>query len=133
MAQIGRMAGSILVGTQGSYVRVGQTKEPCDYAAFGFERPPEIDGAKFVPLNPKGAVPAIEPVRIDALEGDALVESLCARMLIVRNASVSERLWRLVTEQDDMGNPRPGIIDANWLVTMPEKIWDIVRDTVLRC
>lgn len=135
MAKIGRLAGAILVHTEDKYVLVGNTKEPCDFPAHGFERPVEIDALKTpaLPLQVCGEVAPVEPLVTTQLEGDALTALLAKRMLIERNASVSDRLWRLVALQDDQGRFPEGPIPADWLLTMPQKVWDIVRDTVLRC
>lgn len=136
MATIGRIGGSMLVHTQGSYFLVGNTKEPCDFAASGFARPAQLDAQPFVPVIPLeccGEVASVEPLQVSALEGQELLACLAKRMLIERNASVSERLWRLVALQDEQGRFPDGPIDADWLLTMPQKVWDIVRDTVLRC
>lgn len=50
------------------------------------------------------------------------------RLVIHRNASVSERLWRLVTQGE--AEPRT---DARWLGQMPASVWNVVRDGVLKC
>jgi hypothetical protein len=54
--------------------------------------------------------------------------------VIQRTGSVSERLWRLATGQsDDSDIDPPDVIQARWLGELPPAIWQIVRDTVLRC
>ncbi|MGH8582397.1 MAG: precorrin-3B C(17)-methyltransferase, partial [Gammaproteobacteria bacterium] len=56
------------------------------------------------------------------------------RFLIERNGSVSDRLWRLVTGVDEEDEaPEAEELDAQWLVQVPDRIWEIVRDSVLRC
>jgi hypothetical protein len=50
------------------------------------------------------------------------------RFLIVRNASVSDRLWTLV-----IGDNTDSEIEATWLLNMPESVWQVVRETVLKC
>lgn len=126
----------MLLHTQDAYFLVGNTKEPCDFPAHGFVRPLALDAQPFVPviaLERCGEVAPVGPLQVSALEGEALAQCLAKRMLIERNASVSERLWRLVALQDDQGRFPEGPTDADWLLTMPQKVWDIVRDTVLRC
>jgi hypothetical protein len=104
MARVGRLAGALVAESDGRYFLVGDTKEPCAWQG--------------------------EPIAIDApyldvpVEGDALARLLAARFVIERNGSVSERLWRLVTEHG---------ADARWLAEIPDDVWRIVRDTVLRC
>ncbi|MGH2652490.1 MAG: precorrin-3B C(17)-methyltransferase, partial [Actinomycetota bacterium] len=59
---------------------------------------------------------------------------LARRFLIERNGSVSDRLWRLVIGADEEGEgPEEDEIDAQWLAEVPNRVWEIVRDTVLRC
>jgi hypothetical protein len=57
--------------------------------------------------------------------------------VIARTGSVSERLWRLVIgERDELDGPPaapPEVVPARWLGELPPAIWQIVRDTVLRC
>ncbi|WP_394825086.1 precorrin-3B C(17)-methyltransferase [Pendulispora albinea] len=140
MSRVGRLAGAILAESRGEYFLVGNTKAPCDWAAAGFERPVEIDPAKrpFVRLAPVGP---IAPTALGApcltfdLEGEELARTLAARLLIERNGSVSERLWRLVVHRGDPDAEEDveDMIDARWLGEMPAPIWRIVRDTVLRC
>ncbi|MCG8424119.1 MAG: precorrin-3B C(17)-methyltransferase [Proteobacteria bacterium] len=143
MARVSRLAGAMLAETRGRYFLIGNTKEPCDWPAAGFAPPGEIDAATrpFVELTPQG------PVELDGyslhfeLEGEELASELARRMLIERNGSVSERLWRLVCadrsghgdEYDDYEVPETGVGNARWLTEMPARVWDIVRDSVLRC
>jgi hypothetical protein len=59
-------------------------------------------------------------------------------MIIARNGSVSDRLWRLVLGGDGDGDAYGdgdggGVVDAGWLGEMPARVWGIVRDSVLRC
>jgi hypothetical protein len=72
----------------------------------------------------------------DQVDGEALAQLLAQRLLIVRNASVSDRLWRLILcpdPQADVEIPATAVIDARWLVEMPLLLWQIVRDAVLKC
>jgi hypothetical protein len=64
-------------------------------------------------------------IEVDDRDVDELAAIVKARLTITRNDSVSERLWRLITSD---GNTR-----AEWLIAMPTAVWEIVRDTVLRC
>ena len=136
MARVGRLAGALLVETEGQYYLVGNTKEPCDFRALGIEPPAEIDALK----RPFLALAASTPIPLGAtslalrLEGQALAERLAECFVIRRTGSVSERLWRLVTGTDEGDDePRAGVIDARWLGEMPLSVWRVVQDTVLRC
>ena len=137
MARVGRLAGAILAESHGEYFLVGNTKSPCDWAAAGFERPVEIDPAKhaFVRLSQIGAVLIGSTHLVFALEGEALANELAQRFVIERNGSVSDRLWRLVLQRGnvDADEQPEGPVDARWLGEIPAPIWQIVRDTVLRC
>jgi len=136
MARVGRLAGALLAETGGEFFLVGNTKEPCDFEAAGFESPGEIDalGRRYIRLAPRRAVELAAPyLRLD-LEGEALAALLAERLLIERNASVSDRLWRLLIDpsgQEEL--PEDEAVDARWLAEIPGPIWGIVRDTVLRC
>jgi hypothetical protein len=136
MARVGRLAGAILVHTGDDYFLVGNTKEPCNFVLAGFDAPAELDmGAQhYVKLAPRRAVEVPEPCLVLEQEGEALVAALADRLLIKRNQSVSERLWRLLFDPSgDDDSPANGIVRARWLTEMPAEIWSIVRDTVLRC
>jgi hypothetical protein len=137
MARVGRLAGAILAESNGEYFLVGNTKIPCDWAAAGFERPVELNPAKhaFLRLSQSGPVALGSPHLLFTLEGEALASELAQRFVIERNGSVSERLWRLVLQRGDVdAEEEPqGPVDARWLGEIPAPIWQIVRDTVLRC
>ncbi len=136
MATVGRLAGAILAETNGSFFLVGNPKEPCDFASAGFEPPGEIDALKrpFIRLLPCRKVNIAPPPLTLSVEGEALPELLGDRFLIHRNGSVSDRLWRLVTSAEgEEEQSKAEAIDADWLAKMPSAVWQIVRDTVLRC
>ncbi len=136
MARVGRLAGAILAETGGAFYLVGNPKVPCDFPASGFEPPPEIDALvrPFIRLSPVRAIELASPVLALEVEGEALPRLLADALVIERTGSVSERLWRLVigqTEDDD--GPSPDVVPARWLGEVPPAIWNVVRDTVLRC
>ncbi|HLH75219.1 MAG TPA: hypothetical protein VKV28_00300 [Candidatus Binataceae bacterium] len=136
MARVGRLAGAILAESENEFFLVGNTKEPCDFEAAGFDAPGEIDALKrpYVKLRARGPIELAAPYLTIELEGEALAAMLARRLLIERNGSVSDRLWRLLMDpsgQDEA--PEHGMVPARWLAEMPSPIWDIVRDTVLRC
>lgn len=134
MARVARLAGALLAETTGRYYLVGNTKRPCDFAASGFVKPESIDAlAKpYVELTVASEVCFAAPWLTLEVEGEALLTLLAERFLIARNGSVSERLWRLITGQEDDDDEGESI-DARWLGEMPKRVWDVVRDTVLRC
>jgi hypothetical protein len=140
MARVGRLAGAILADSRGDYYLVGQTKVPCDWAKAGFQPPGEIEAprrpfVRLVRLASAGEVHLGSPYLTLSLEGDDLAAVLAARLIVERNGSVSERLWRLVVygEVDGDGGPPEPVIDARWLGEIPQAVWQVVRDTVLRC
>jgi len=150
MARVGRLAGALLAETAGMYYLIGNPKVPCNWRASGFEPPGELDAtvrpvvqlvlhreptASSPAAAPEPARPALgAPQLVLETEGDALPRLLAEIFVIPRTGSVSERLWRLVIgETDEDDTPPPDIIPARWLGELPPAIWQIVRDTVLRC
>lgn len=136
MALVGRLAGAILAETEGQFFLVGNPKEPCDFAAVGFEPPGVINALErpFVRLSPCRSVQVPQPYVTVGVEGEALARLLVDRFVIPRNGSVSDRLWRLVTDPKQENRAvLDGSIDARWLGEIPTEIWQIVRETVLKC
>lgn len=139
MARVGRLAGAILAETGGDYYLVGNPKVPCDWRAAGFEPPGDLDARvrPVVGLARRAASPAppfgVPQLTID-VEGERLACLLADAFVIPRTGSVSERLWRLVIgDGDETDRDIPDLIPARWLAEIPPAIWQIVRDTVLRC
>jgi hypothetical protein len=137
MSRVGRLSGAILVETGGRYFLVGTLKRPCDFPAAGFETPPvEMDpvAGTYLRLDRSGPLRVPGPWLELALEGEALVQAIGARLLIERNGSVSDRLWRLILSPDPDAEVDPAaVIDARWLAEMPAHLWRIVREAVLKC
>lgn len=136
MARVGRLAGAMLVHTGNELYLVGNTKRPCDFAAAGIEPPGEIDAVKrpYLRLSPTRPIEIAPPYLTLELEGEPLVQLLSERLLVQRTGSTSERLWRLITGQtEDDDEPATPITSARWLGEIPQPLWNIVRDTVLRC
>lgn len=136
MARVGRLAGAILAESAGDFFLVGNTKEPCDFEAVGFDPPGAIDALerRYIRLVPRRSIVLEAPYLRFDLEGEALAALLAERLLIERNASVSDRLWRLLMDPSGREEP-PGCetVDARWLAEIPAPVWKIVRDAVLRC
>jgi hypothetical protein len=133
MARIARLAGALLAETEGRYYLVGDLKEPCDFARAGFEPPGELEAGTpayrlLLALRPITLEP---PVLTLKLEGERLAHRLADFLVIKRNGSVSERLWRLIIQPEL--HEGQAEIDARWLGEVPRGIWQIVQDTVLRC
>ncbi len=136
MSLVGRLAGAILAETEGQFFLVGNPKEPCDFVAVGFESPGVIDAMKhpFIRLVPLRSVQVPQPYVTMTVEGEVLARLLVDRFVIQRNGSVSDRLWRLVTDPKQENRAAPvGNIDARWLGEIPAEIWQTVRETVLKC
>lgn len=133
MAKVGRFYGALLAESDGAFYIVGDLKVPADYAAAGFADPGELRPLEnhFVQLKVTGTPAVGRPHFTCRLEGEALAEKLFHRLVIKRNGSVSERLWNLIFEADE--NDGQEVIDANWLVQMPDELWEIIQDQVLRC
>ncbi len=140
MACVARLAGAIVAATWvdgiEAYFLVGDTKVPCDWSLAGFERPADrnVSVDRYVRLVAIAEV-ALGPSFVEVgIEGELLAQLLADRLLVDRNGSVSERLWRIVTNVDDDDDAiKSGVVDARWLAEIPARAWDIVRDTVLRC
>ncbi len=136
IAHIGRIAGAILLECEGSYLLIGNTKVPCDWPQQDFVAPAEIDALKNpvqplercssqpAPLGPNYLTITLSP---NQTKEDA-ANIIASRFLITRNGSISDRLWNLILGED----PAPET-EATWLLTMPDRLWQIVRETVLRC
>ncbi|WP_438041321.1 hypothetical protein [Sorangium sp. So ce128] len=89
----------------------------------------------YIRLKPLREVKVAAPVLLLDVEGEELAKKLVQRFVIDRNGSVSERLWRLVYSHDDPLDDAEAPVerDARWLGGIPEPIWQLVRDNVLRC
>ena len=74
------------------------------------------------------AAPLAAPWLVLDVEGDALLRLLERRHVIERTGLVSERLWRVITHEQT-----GEAIDARWLGAVPEHVWEIVRESILRC
>lgn len=135
MARVFRLSGALIVETsihnEPAYFMVGDTKVPCEWAPAGFERPADRD-LKLVPwvrLVPI-ATPKLSGIALQiASEGEAAATLVAERLLVARTGAVSERLFRLIVGED----APPGEVDARWLSEMPMRVWDVVRDAVLKC
>lgn len=133
MARVTRLSGAILAETQARYFLVGNPKEPCAWECEGFADPGVVDAhtEPFRELAARGTPKLTGPLLLVRSEGEALAKTLAERLLIRRNGSVSERLWNLVWSGRE---PRAGdTLDADWLLEMPNDVWHIVQDSVLRC
>lgn len=132
MSKAARLGGAILCETNGEYYLVGELKEPCDFEAHGFEKPPESDPNDRLKFRKLKAIREIS-IESDYLEmetqGEALAELLFKRFAVSRNYSISDRLWRIATVQ----KKGKGVTDARWLEQIPDDVWEIVRGSILKC
>lgn len=133
LSTVARLAGAIIAETNGEYYLVGELKEPCDFAQRGFAAPAESGSNQPVPYRKLNVVGDVALEEGDFLEmetqGEPLAQLLFKRFVILRNHSVSDRLWRVVTCRKDQN----GKTDARWLEHMPDEVWEIVRENVLKC
>ncbi len=135
-----RLGGALLLETAGEFFLIGNLKRPTAFPAAGFTPPPQpIDALArpFIRLERASATPIAGPfVDLgDRTTGAALATVLAERLVVARNGSVSDRLWRLLFDGDPDADPPPAdaVIDARYLVEIPTHLWNIVRDTVLKC
>lgn len=143
MARVGRLSGALLVETamsgEAAWFLVGDTKVPCDWAAAGFQRPPDRDAKidRYVRLVPTGSPALAAPTLQLFIDGEPAVRLVADRLLVARNGAVSDRLWRLIFGEDETlpGGARckTDDVDARWLAEMPAHVWDVIRDAVLKC
>jgi len=131
MSRISRLSGAILAETEGQYFLIGDLKEPCDFTANGFEPPGDIQATvhPYIQLSPTRTIALANPVLKLESEGEELAKTLAERLIIQRNGSVSDRLWRMIVHGHEGSNE----IDARWLTEVPTHLWQIVRDNVLKC
>ena len=143
---VSRLAGSLIVtGPRTAYI-VGQPKEPCNWSDFGINPTVDFDHWKkpfmtelslhrpYTAIGHRFVMTAISGNNSQKNDEKHLAEVLSSRLLIERNGSVSERLWHLVHQMDITDySTEPLETNIDWLITMPAGIWNIVRDTVLRC
>lgn len=149
-----RLGGALMMVSpaSGYMALVGETKEPVDFEALGLYPPPLNRMASLEPvfqLKPKGPVTLQRPQLALAVPENQteewLAEYVAKTLLIRRNGSVSERLWNLAIESSPpliqtLGQNSPpwleqldGVRDLTWLTIVPLSVWEIVRESVLRC
>ncbi|HTU60710.1 MAG TPA: precorrin-3B C(17)-methyltransferase [Polyangiales bacterium] len=130
------MDGALLAHTGSHYFLIGKLERPCDFRAHGFEEPAqEVDARSRPYIELKrlhAAVKLDTPNIVVPLEGEALAKLLAARLLNERTGAVSDPLWRLAIGASDESSRVPATQDAHWFTETPDRIWSIVRDSVLR-
>jgi hypothetical protein len=140
-SRLGRLCGALLLQTSErgapAWFVIGDTKVPCDWTAAGFVAPDERDVRRTptVQLRVCGAPQLRGTVLALQLGGASAAALVAERLLVERNGSVSERLWRLITGEPAATcvSTAERTIDAAWLGQMPRPIWDVVRQAVLTC
>ena len=140
MALVSRLGGSLLVKSSSRYFIVGELKRPVDWSAEGYQPPAHLsagqeDDCQRLPWFEVSGCPAPGHEVCISLGGahdsHTLCDELHKRLTIRRNGSVSERLWDLV--MDHSRSTAEGHIDGTWLVDTPMAVWDMVRESMLRC
>lgn len=129
MSRVSRLCGALLIESDGQYWLVGNLKEPCDFAAVGFQDPGPIDPEQnpYILLQGTLNTENVGTCLLFESRSEDLAKLLDERLVIRRNHSVSERLWNLVT------NNAAGEVDAVWLEKTPIHVWEFVRESILRC
>ena len=132
MAKLGLLHGSFLLETEGRFFQIGDTKEPADYNNAGFEKP-DFDPMEshYVELKINGSPEINEPYLQFSDEGEELCEKIYEKLVIKRNASTSVRMWYLFFDAEEYNGQR--VIDLQWLLDIPNEIWEIVQDEVWSC
>lgn len=139
MVYVGRLAGAILAQCDHELFLVGNTKQPCDWRTQGLEPPVEVDAVKrpFIRLTELRSLEIPAPrlaIRVaEQQPAERIADALAKRLLVERNGSVSDRLWRLILAKGGDPESLADEADATWLIEMPLHVWNVVRDTVLRC
>ncbi len=122
MARIGRFAGSLLIATQEGWFLVGNPKEPCEWVQENLPPP-------YLLAVPESAERLRPPLLIVDGEGEPIARAIGDRLLIDRNGLVSERLWRILLH----GQEGAAEIRCEWLTKIPAHVWQVVRDSMLKC
>ena len=134
MAELNRLAGAILLQVEDEFYLIGDTKEPCKFEERGFVAPQERDVVKtpYIKLETNGTdlVKDDDYTIFFQSNQDDLPEQMVEKFMIFRNGSISERLWGLVTETSEK---EAKVVNGQWLVETPVDVWEIVRDSLLRC
>lgn len=134
MIELYRLAGSILIKSKNQFYLLGNLKEPCNLNQYGFEQV-DFDALQipYLKLNIYDESKTIffrDPIFIlsnsELRDIEAILQNLSDKLLIKRNGSVSERLWNLLKNYQKDKN-------ISWIIDIPQEIWDIVRDNVLKC
>ncbi|GIX43487.1 MAG: hypothetical protein KatS3mg129_3220 [Leptospiraceae bacterium] len=132
MFELFRLAGAILLKHNHTFYLIGNLKEPCNFNEYGF-KDTEVDPLK----NPYITLNIIDETKISLfkeptfiietnLSIEEVAKQLANKLLIKRNGSVSERLWNLIKDNQKNQN-------ITWLIEIPNEIWEIVRENVLKC
>lgn len=133
MAKVGLIHGAFLVESEGHFYQVGDVKEPANYEKFGFVTPESFDPMQqnFVELEICGEPKISEPCLSFKDDGEDFCNKLHQRLVIKRNASTSVRMWYLFFDAEEYAGQK--VIDLQWLMEIPEEIWEIIQDEVWTC
>ena len=137
MLKIGRCAGTLLVEIEDKFYIIGETKEPFDFTSMGLSNPQALGESPIRLLeqidttNPWETASCHYIIHQTDQPFQEYLDRLSEIFIIRRNSMISERIWELVARIEE---PIPeDFWPAGWLFDSPEMVWDIVRDTMLRC
>ena len=133
MTKLGLIHGAFVVETNGEYYQVGDVKGPGDYTSFGFVKPVDFDpvNTPYIKLELCGEAKIAEPYITFDDEGEEVCQKIFDRLVIKRNGSTSTRMWYLFFDAEEYSGQK--IIHLQWLLDIPEEIWEIVQDEVWSC
>lgn len=135
---IARLCGAIVFRSEGHYFLIGELKEPCVFEEYGFELPQREGTADrhWVELRLKD--PCVQSklnfsVALN-FSGPLGANQVYRSFAIYRNSSISERLMNLVLDVSPRFQLKEQeMIDARWLSGLPFSIWQMIRDSILKC
>jgi hypothetical protein len=137
MSLLGRLAGALLLESDGAFFLIGNLKRPCDFVGFVPPGPIDALARPYIRLERDPArdfVPSGPQLVLPDGDGEALARAVAARLLIERNGAVSDRLWRLIlTDDPEAELPEEGTFATPWLTEIPLHLWQIIREAVLKC
>lgn len=131
--RLGRLGGAVLYETDGEYYLIGNLKQPCNFEDFGFFTPEETIG-RCVKLRIGNRELAESFVFPYLIQGGTSPEDIYEKFSVYRNSSISERLFTLVRDNSDKVIWKgTEYSDLRWIGSMPLPVWNIVRESILKC
>lgn len=130
------LEGALLFFDGKKYFQIGDFKNPCDLADFGFEVLEVYDNNVFFKELKKLEGTFKKTTSLFLIQGKDVdgVNSIYHRFAIKRNHSISKRIIRLIEEKSQIVlYKNEEITDARWLSSMPLDIWEMIRTEILKC